>query len=292
MAALAAVAFLAFVPAASALSVGSVSGLLVRVQGDVVVGEQESADLVVVVSGDAEVRGRAGVVVVVGGAARLVDARVGRLVVVRGTADLSGGSSVLGDVWLVGARLERAPGAAIGGSVRPGFGFPGWRWLVEEPVLAAGVLGLVLLAGWLAVAAGAGSMRRAAGALTSDLPASLGAALLLFAVGPGVAALLFFTVVGLPLSLVYLVVALPALGLLGFAVAALRLGEWLLPSGSPRPYGAVLLGTVVLAAAGLLPFVGQVLVPLACALGGGALALTARRAYQGDAPQEPVAEGS
>jgi hypothetical protein len=288
MAALVVAAVLLAVPAASALSGDSASGFLVRVQGDVFLDERESADLVVVLSGDADVRGRAAVVVVMGGTARLSDARVGRLVVVRGTADLSGATVVLGDVWLVSARLQQAIGPRIGGAVRSGFGLPAWRWLVEEPVLAVGVLGLVLLVGCAAAAAGAETMRRAGQALTADLPGSVGLALLLFLVAPVVAILAFFTVVGLPMALVYLVVALPALGLLGFSVAALRLGQWLFRSGARRPYGAVVLGSVVLAAVGLIPFVGQVLVPLACILGGGALALVARRAYGGDRAEEPA----
>lgn len=258
------------VPAA-ALSAGPVSGLLVRVQGDVTVSEEESADLVVVVSGDAEVRGRAGTVVVIGGTARLVEARVGRLVVVRGVADLSGRAAVLGDVWLVSARVEQAPEATVGGRVRSGFGFPGWRWVVEEPATAAGVLCLMLLVGGLAAAAGPDTMRGAARVLVAEWPASLGAALVLFLLGPALALLLFFTVVGLPLSLAYLAVVLPALGLLGVAVSALCLGERLLRSAPPRPYGAVVLGTGLLAAVGLIPFAGQVLVPVAAALGGGAL---------------------
>lgn len=290
MAVLLGAALLVGVPGAAALAPGSVSGFLVRVQGDVVVSGEESADLVVVVSGDAEVRGRAGTVVVVGGTARLADARVGRLVVVRGVADLSGSAAVLGDIWLAGARLQRAPEAVIGGAVRSGFGLPGWRGLVEEPATALGGLGLLLLAGWLGVATGADTMRRSAAAMAADLPGSLGAALLLFLLGPALAVLLFFTVVGLPLSLAYLVVALPALALVGFPVAGLRLGRWLLRSERSRPYGAVLLGTLVLAAAGLIPFAGPVLVALATALGAGALVLVARRAGRGEEGGEPAVE--
>lgn len=285
-------AALVAVPAvALAQSGGSVSGLLVRVQGDLVLDASESADLVMVVSGDAEVRGRAGAVVVVGGTARLVDARVGRLVVVRGTADLSGATAVGGDVWLLSAHLERAAGVTIGGSVQQGFGNLGWRWLAEEALLALGMLAVVLFVGWLAVAVGAGTMRRAGEALTDDLAGSLGAALLLFVVAPAVAVLLFFTVVGIPVSLAYLVVGLPLLALAGFSVSALRLGRWMLRSDPPRPYGAMLLGGVVLAAAGLVPFVGQVVVLLACALGGGALSVTARQAYEGEAGETPAIGG-
>ncbi len=285
-------AVLLAVPAvALAQSGGSVSGLLVRVQGDLVLDADESADLVAVISGDADVRGRAGVVVVIGGTARLVDARVGRLVVVRGTADLGGTTAVDGDVWLLSAHLERDPRATIGGSVQHGFGDLGWRWLAGEAVLAVGMLALVLFGGWLAVAVAAGTMRRAGEALTDDLPGSLGATLLLFVVAPAVAVLLFFTVVGVPLSLTYLVVVLPLLALAGFSVSALRLGQWMLRSDSPRPYGAVLLGGVVLAAVGLVPFAGQVLVSAACALGAGALAVVAREAYEGEAGGTPAIGG-
>jgi hypothetical protein len=82
-----------------------------------------------VVSGDVEVHGRAGAVVVVGGTARLVDARVGRLVVVRGVAELDGTTRVIGDVWLLSARVVQSGPATIGGSVQQGLGSPGWQWL-------------------------------------------------------------------------------------------------------------------------------------------------------------------
>jgi len=268
-------ALLAVPAVAVAQAGGGVSGFLVWVQGDLYLDSSESADLVMVVSGDAEVHGRAGAVVVIGGTARVVDARVGRLVVVRGAAELEGTTRVVGDVWLLSARIARSGSASIGGSVQQGFGSPGWQWVTGEPILALGVLGLALLVGWLAVAVGAEPMRGAADALVEDLLGSLGAALALFVLGPAVALLLFFTVLGLPLSLAYLVVFLPLLALAGFAVSALRLGRWILRSDLARSYWAVLLGSLVLAAAGLVPFVGQVLVPAACALGAGALASVA-----------------
>ncbi len=260
---------------ALAQSGGDVSGLLLRVQGDLIIGADESADLVVVASGDADVWGRAGTVVVIGGRARLQDARVGRLVVVRGSADLAGASRIYGDVWLLNAQVQQSPASSIGGSVRSVFGAPAWRLVVEEPLLGAGLLALVLAAGWAAVAVGAGTIRRAAGALTGELPGALGAALLLFVLAPALALLLFFTVVGLPVSVVFLVVCLPLLALAGFCVAALRVGSWMVHSVSPRPYGAMLLGGIALAAAGLIPFAGQIIVTVACALGAGALTVAA-----------------
>jgi hypothetical protein len=48
----------------------------------------------------------------------------------------------------------------------------------------------------------------------------------------------------------------------------------------------------VLAAAGLIPFAGQVLVPAASALGGGALAVAARRAYREEGDPGRMVEGA
>jgi hypothetical protein len=286
------VAILGAVPVmALAQSGNDVSGLLLRVQGDLRMDADESADLVMVVNGDADIWGRVGTVVVVGGRARLEDARVGRLLVVQGTAELVGSARVYGDVWLLSAQVQQSPASHIGGSVQSVFGAPAWRLAMEEPLLGAGLLVLVLGAGWAAVAVGAGRMRRAAGALTAELPGALGAALFLFVLAPVLALLLFFTVVGLPVSVVFLAVCLPLLALAGFCVAALRVGSWMLRSASPRPYGAMLLGGVALAAAGLIPYAGQVIVLAACALGAGALTIAAGSLEEEEAGEIPAGRG-
>ncbi|MBM3695178.1 MAG: hypothetical protein FJW79_04510 [Actinobacteria bacterium] len=261
-------------PGTASAQEAPVSGLLVRIEGDVVVGRGESADLVLVVSGDAEVRGRAGAVVVLGGNARLIGARVGHLMVFRGTAELRGATVVEGDVWLTWARLDQRPTATVRGSVHRGVARFGWGWPVLSLPLSLGV-GLVLMGASLLVAwAAPRRMAAAAAALTGSLPGAAAWAGILFVVGPGLALLAFFTVVGLPASLVALGVVLPLACLAGFAVAARRLGTWVLRSSSPRPYGAVALGCVLLLAAGLIPVAGQVGVLLASALGAGALAQT------------------
>ena len=276
-------------PGAAAAQGGGVSGLLVRVQGDVVVGDGESADLVLVINGDAEVRGRAAAVVVLGGTARLVGARVGHLVVVRGAAELGRGTVVEGDVWLTLARLDQAPGATVEGAVHRGVARFGWGWLAVSPLLSVGLAVLVVGVALLAVALGAGRMRRAVAGLTGDAWGALAWALVLFVVVPGAAALAYFTVVGLPASLVVLGLLLPVAGLAGFAVAGLRLGTWVLRSRAVRPYGAAALGSLLLLAVGLVPVAGQVLVVMAAALGAGALARTFGRQV-GSATEAPAAE--
>jgi hypothetical protein len=274
LAAIALAAALAAVPGIAAAQSGGVSGLLVRVQGDVLVGAGESADLVVVVSGDAEVRGRAAAVVVVGGTARLAGARVGHLVVVRGTAVLDRGTVVEGDVWLAWARLDQAPGATVEGTVRRGVARFGWGWLAISPLLSVGLGLLAAGAGLLAVALAPRRTKQAAANLTGDFLGALTWALVLFAVMPALAMLAFFTVVGLPAALVVLALVLPVLFLAGFAVAGLRLGMWVLRSRGERPYGAAALGCALLLATGLIPVAGLILVAVAAALGSGALART------------------
>jgi hypothetical protein len=274
LAAVALAAALAAVPGIAAAQSGRVSGLLVRVQGDVVVDSGESADLVVVVSGDAEVRGRAGVVVVVGGTARLTGARVGQLVLMQGTAVLEQGTVVEGDVWLALARLDQVPGATVEGAVHHGVARFGWGWLAVSPLLSVGLGVLVAGAGLLAVALAPRRTKRAAAGLTGDFLGALTWALVLFAGMPGLALLAFFTVVGLPAALVVFVVVLPLLFLSGFAVAGWRLGTWALRSRRERPYGAAALGCALLLAVGLIPVAGLILVAVAAALGAGALART------------------
>lgn len=274
LAAIAVAVALAAVPGIAAAQGGGVSGLLVRVQGDVVVDPGESADLVLVVSGDAEVRGRAAVVVVVGGTAHLSGAEVGELVVVRGTAQLDRGTVVEGDVWLAWARLEQAPGATVEGAVHRGVARFGWGWLAVSPLLSVGLGILVVGVGLLAVALAARRMKQAASGLTGDFLGALTWALVLFAVVPALALLAFFTVVGLPAALVVIAVLLPVLFFAGFAVAGLRLGTWILRSRAARPFGAAALGGALLLAAGLIPVAGPILVVLSAALGAGALART------------------
>ncbi|MFH1329877.1 MAG: hypothetical protein ABIJ48_04390 [Actinomycetota bacterium] len=272
------------VPAAALARGPGASGLLVRVQGDLSVDADEMADLVVVVSGDALIRGRAAALVVVGGTARISGARVGHLVVIRGTAELGRGAVVTGDVWLVSARLEQAAGAAVEGAVHRGVGRSGWGWLAISPLLSLGLLALVLATGLLAVAIGSGTLRRAGEVLTADVLGTLGSTLILFLVVPTAAVLAFFTVVGTPAALTTLVVVLPLLALAGFTVSALRLGRWMLRSTALRPYGAVVVGSMVLLAAGLVPVAGQLLVLAGGAFGAGALALAGWRA-RGGSPQ-------
>src|SRR5690606_19844391 len=100
-----------------------------------------------------------------------------------------------------------------------------------------------------------------------------------------VAALLIATVVGIPSGVGLLVVLWPAVAFIGYIVAAIWLGEWLLgrrdPTAAPaeRPYLAAVVGLVVGFVIGLIPIAAAIL----SILGLGAVLLAAWRTLRGDA---------
>jgi hypothetical protein len=97
--------------------------------------------------------------------------------------------------------------------------------------------------------------------------------------------LLTITVVGAPIGLTLLLVLLPALAFLGWIIAAIWVGDWIVArlrggGAAERPYLAAVLGVVVLAFAGVVPFVSAI----ATLFGFGALLLTAWRTFRHEAP--------
>jgi hypothetical protein len=97
------------------------------------------------------------------------------------------------------------------------------------------------------------------------------------------------TVVGAPIGLAGLFLVLPVLTLAGWLVAAIWVGDWLVARSrgtreAGRPYRAAVLGVIVLAIAGLLPFVST----LATLFGFGALLLVAWHTLRPE-PMTPVA---
>ena len=234
--------------------------VLVSVNGDVALPAGEHADVVVVVRGTATINGEANVVVVVDGAANLVGATVDTVVGIRSPITLGPGTVVLGDVRTVDSTVTSDPTATVNGSIRDatgdlaGFGF----------ALATGFLLLfvgffiAVIAAALLVAALAARQVRAAETLISREPVKT------FLVGVGglvlipiVAVLAIVTVIGAPLGLAILIGLWPLAGFVGYVVTAIWIGDWLLQRsvGDPakRPYGAAILGLVILAVLGCHP---------------------------------------
>ncbi len=245
-----------------------VHGVVLMVNGDVVVDGQVDGD-VVVFRGDAVVNGHvSGAVTVLSGTATVTGRVAGDVVVVRGTAAVTASGSVGGDVSS-SRRPVITPGATVDGSVRtiPGF------WL--------GALPFVLLAGlWFAVSVsalllGLGLLLlvpRAAAAVvrsgTARWAPALGWGTLVAVAVPVAGAIAAGTLVALPLGLglfAFLAVLYPV----GYVTGALLLGRTML--GRSGPVAAFLAGLAVLRLLALVPVLGGLVSVAATLFGLGAI---------------------
>jgi len=259
--------------------------VLVSVNGPVDVPAGDQLDTLVVVRGNATISGTVGTIVVVDGTATLTGATTETLVVVSGTADLGAGTTVTGDVRTLDGVVTSQPGAVVQGSVRAmdagaaaffaAFGV----LLIPALILLFLGFGLATVAAALLVAAFAARQVRGAEALIRHEPGPVLLAGVLGSIAlPVLAIVLIATVVGAPIGFAMLFVALPAIAFLAWIVAAIWIGDWLVArmrgAAEPdRPYLAAALGVIVLAVAGIIPFVTTI----ATLFGFGALLLAAWR---------------
>ncbi len=277
-------------PAAAAQSAGDDDGVLVRINGDLVVEPGADHGLVLVIDGNLTFDGEATVIVVINGDAVLTGATVDELVVVSGTLELGAGTVVTGDVNLVDTPLTQDATATVEGSIdldagdrlASGFWLLGMVFMLGWAVLA--VLGALLFAG-----IAPGLARGAGRTITDDLGPSVVAGLLLWVVAPILGVMLFATVIGIPTALTIWVVALPLLGFVGFLAAGVRIGDQIVARGEGRghPYLASFVGVLALIIVGAIPVLGALVVAVATFLGSGAVALHAFRAFQSDPEAEP-----
>jgi hypothetical protein len=138
----------------------------------------------------------------------------------------------------------------------------------------------------MVAAFGARQVRNAETLISREPGTVLVAGLVGSVVLPILAVLATITIVGAPLGLGVLFFVLPVLAFFGWVVAAIWIGDWLL--GRARgfrepghPYLAAVVGVLVLAFAGLVPFVS----PIATLFGFGALLLMAWRILRPPTPQ-------
>lgn len=292
--AIAIAALLVLTPAVAYAQTSGDDGLLLRIGGTVTVDADETVETLVVLDGDATVRGTVDDVVVVSGDITLDDATVRNLTVVSGEVSLTGSTLISEDLHLVDGNLNQGVDARIAGSVYEGgeVGF-GIALGVISVLLYIGLsVAIVVLA--FAIAAVAGRQSNAAGlAITSDTGAVALAALVLWVTVPIVAVLAFITVIGIPTGLMIVAMILPALAIVGYAVAGMRLGTWILYRGRPdetpdHPYLAAFIGVGLLQLVGWIPVLGFLVATLAGLAGTGAIALLVWRGFRGgDTPATP-----
>ena len=297
--ALATAAFLllGLVPAAIAAEPsGGSRSVVLAVGHDAAVPSGDHVDTLIVIRANARVDGTADNVVVVDGSATIAGTTVGSVTVFNGTADLQAGATVTGDVRTFDGTVTQAPDAVIGGSARSMDGNVAAFAVLLIPLFILLFIGFALagLAAALFVAAFAARQVRQAEGLISHEPGTvLVAGIAGTVVLPLLAVLAMLTVVGAPIGLGALLVVLPALAFLGWIVAAIWIGDWILgrTRGSyeaDRPYAAALVGVVVLAFAGILPLVSGI----ATLFGFGALLVMGWRILRPPTTGMAVGSGS
>jgi hypothetical protein len=281
-----------FAPVALAAGPVTATGsVLVSVNGTLDVPSGSVVDTVVVVDGSATIAGSVDTVVVFDGTATFTGATVNDLVVIDGRADLQAGTTV-GDVSTMRSQVVRDATATISGRNRALEANLIPFAIALVPLLIAFTVGLALFAfvAALVVAAFGSRQVREAEAQITERP---GHALVAGLVGsfalPIVGVLLVISVVGAPVGLALLLGVLPVAAFLGWIVAAIWVGDWLLARGRGerepgRPYRAALIGVLVLAVASVIPFVSGI----ATLFGLGAILLVMWRILRPEQPGQPT----
>jgi hypothetical protein len=241
-------------------------GAIIAVEGTVDVPAGQHVGAVVLVNGTATIEGSADTILVAGGTATLTGATARTLVVIDGSVTLATGTIVTGDVHTLRSTVSQLDGSIVEGRVLGIEANLAAFAVLLIPVLIVFTIGfaLAMLVAGLAVAAfGSRQVREVEDLITARpghvLVAGIAGSVLL----PLLSILLIVTIVGAPIGLTLLFAVLPVLALLGWLVAAIWIGDWLIArsrgSREPgRPYRAALLGVVVLAIAGILPFVSGI----------------------------------
>ena len=283
-----AVAFLLalFAPAALAAEpIRDGERVLVAVNRSVDIPAGDEMDTLVVVDGNARISGSIRTIVIAGGAATLSGATAETLVVLNGTADLQAGTTITGEVRTLDASVTQAVGATVRGSVRSLDTDLAALALLFVPAFILLFLGLgfVAVAAALLVAAFGSRQVRDLEALIRREPGQVLVTGIVATIAiPVLSVLLMVTIVGAPLGFALLFLLMPAIAFFAWIVAAIWVGDWVVErwrgqSEAGRPYRAAIVGVVVLAIAGLFPFVSAI----ATLFGLGALLLTAGRMLRG-----------
>lgn len=262
-------------------------GFIFKVDGDIAVAASERVGSVILIDGDAVIDGVVDDTLWVIDGDATINGRVdGDVVVVEGVLTLSPSATVK-NVTIVRGDLNRDPGATVTGEIHERSAFVSFGWgsaLFSFVFWFSTTLPLIGIG--LLFAAIGGRQLTAGGALLAERPgASVVAAVLLWLGIPLLAMLAILTLIGIPLGILALL-ALPLLWVVGYAVAATRLGLALVRRtrfeiNPDHPYLAAASGVLVFQLIGLVPFIGGLVVGVAGLVGSGALAafvFDARRA--------------
>ena len=226
-------AFVLLVPAAAAVdpATARTGSVLISTEGDVTVAAGDRYDAVVVVNGNATVLGEVNTVVVVDGTLSMTGALTETVVAIWTPVTLGPGTVVRNDLYKLDALVTKQGDGDVAGEIKDigsqiaGLGF------VLAPLFILLLIGFAVAAvaaGLLVAALGARQVR-VAEELISRRPVEVFVTGLVGAIVPiFILAGLFVSVVGIPLAFGILFVAWPLVAFLGYIVAGIWIGDWIL----------------------------------------------------------------
>lgn len=285
------IALLALIPGSAVAQdqTGDAEGsFILGINSDTYIRPEQSVQTLVVIDEHAVVDGTVTeALFVISGTATVNGALNGDVTVISGTINLSESATVAKDVVLINSDINRTEGSMVGGSVHDrSFAFYDWQLTFLSVLFWIGTTIVILFAGLLFAAIG-GRQLNGAGNLISNRPGNVILAALIAGIGlPILAVVAIVTLVGIPVGIAMLIFLLPALWFTGYLVAGTKLGNVILnrregATEAQHPYLAALLGLTILQFASLIPVLGFMLAWLAGAIGTGAVAYYAWRAWRG-----------
>ena len=270
---------------------------MVGIQNDVSLAAGEETDAVFVVDGTARIEGSAKALVAIDSDVTIsgAGASAESVLVIGGTLDVADGATVK-DLAYVGTTPTIAPTATVTGeitNIETDLADFAAFLLAALAVIAffvfIGWLLAVLISALLLVAFGTDQARRAAANIGGDVLKTLVVGLLMLIVPWIVIGLLAVTIVGIPLA-IGLAVMWGFIAFLGYLVVGLWIGERILSRSrtAARPYGAAVLGVLILMLLSWIPFVS----PMALWFGLGAVTLAGWRILRAGGTPPPATDGA
>ena len=281
-------------------------GLTMRMSGDVLIPAGTEQDgTVVTMNGRIQVDGTlTGDAMTMNGDITIAGTVAGSVRTLNGNILLMSTAKVDGDVWAINGRVDRQPGARVGGQVGEGPVFmrprtrrvPGFRpfggmgqwmsWAFFRALAGWVMVGFTVLAAAIA-ALFPEPIHRISTELSERPGRAILAGLLVWLLLPPLVLALAVSIIGIP-ALAFVPLALSVLALVGFSAAAMLLGNRI-TEGFHRRTGPVpdaVVGAAILAILGLVPGLGWLATAVAMTWGiGGTLLVIFRRHH--NAPAGP-----
>lgn len=273
--------------------------VVMSTEGDFTLPAGEHADVIIVVNGTATVAGEANTIVAVDGAINLAGGTTESIFAVRSPVELGPNSVVLGDVMQLDSPVHQTGNAELRGQVSDMAAALVGLGAVLAPALLLVWIGFglaTIVSGLLLAGLAARQVRETETAISHEPVMTLATGIVGVFAFPIVAILLMITLVGAPLGVGILLVAWPLVAFVGYLVAGIWIGDWVLRRMAPeraaeRPFLAAVVGLLILQAMALVPILG-IVSAIASVFGFGAVLLVAARRLRSPHARQPAVPGA